>query len=115
MPHHGGILIRPTARGRNASEILEQARRKVADFLRRPSAQVCFTSGATEANAWALNALQFKPDQIRLVSAVEHPSVLAWGDAFLEVDSEGRVQLTFSGKRCSPTVDWPGQCHGRQQ
>ena len=83
----------PHSSGRNASEVLEQARRKVADFLRRPSAEVCFTSGATEANAWALNALKYKPDQIRLVSAVEHPSVLAWGDAFLEVDSEGRVLL----------------------
>ncbi|NOY26075.1 MAG: aminotransferase class V-fold PLP-dependent enzyme, partial [Oligoflexia bacterium] len=65
----------------------------------RPSAQVRFTSGATESNAWALRGLAAAArdrgmTQPRiLVSAVEHPSVLAWGTDRIPVSATGLVDL----------------------
>jgi cysteine desulfurase len=49
---------------------------------------VAFTSGATEANAWALTG-----SQRVLTSAVEHPSALAWATDLVPVDSRGVIDL----------------------
>lgn len=89
----------PHAAGRAAAAAVEQAREQVAAMVGRPARQVHFTSGATEANAWALRGLR-QAARARgviapriLASAVEHPSVRAWADLELPVDDAGRVDL----------------------
>jgi cysteine desulfurase len=77
----------PNAAGRRAAARLDLARRAVADSLGVPARAVRFTSGATEANAWALRGRRV------LASAVEHPSVRAWAGGTVPVDGEGRVRL----------------------
>ncbi len=76
--------------GRRARAILETAREEVAALAGVAPRLVTFTSGGTEANQMALNAVAV--DRV-LMSAVEHPSVLnAREDAtILPVDGAGCV------------------------
>lgn len=71
------------AEGRAARALVEQARRTIADALGAAREQVIFTSGGSEANALALQPglhPENQPPLTRLlVSAIEHPSVLAGG------------------------------------
>jgi cysteine desulfurase len=60
------------AEGRHARELVETAREQVAALVGASAAEVVFTSGATEANAWALSGW----DTIFL-SGIEHESVRA--------------------------------------
>jgi cysteine desulfurase len=60
------------AEGRRARDVVETAREQVAAVVGAKPAEVVFTSGATEANAWALSGW----DTIFL-SRIEHDSVLA--------------------------------------
>ncbi len=60
------------AEGRRARDVVETAREQVAALVGAKPAEVVFTSGATEANAWALSGW----DTIFL-SGIEHDSVLA--------------------------------------
>jgi cysteine desulfurase len=93
--------------GVRATREVERARVRIADALGAAPEEILFTSGASEANNWAVKGLFLKPatrviPRI-LVSAVEHPSVLEparWlHDAgfarltILPVDEEGRVRL----------------------
>jgi cysteine desulfurase len=77
--------------GRAARSLLESARRKLALRLAVTPDRVIFTSGGTEANHLAL--LGFPGP--RLVSGVEHPSVLAADPAAAHapVDGHGRLDL----------------------
>jgi cysteine desulfurase len=77
--------------GRRARARVEAARRALAERLAVAPDRVTFTSGGTEANHLALLGV----DGPRLVSAVEHPSVLdAVPDAArVPVDREGRIDL----------------------
>lgn len=78
--------------GRRARARLEEARAGIAAMGGDPGQGLIFTSGATEANALALN----QPGISRiLVSAVEHPAVLeaAPGAERLPVDANGIVVL----------------------
>ena len=75
------------AAGRAAAAAVDKARAQVAALVGWHREGVIFTGGATEANATALHFGRWK------VSAVEHPSVLAWSDHTLPVDDEGRVLL----------------------
>jgi cysteine desulfurase len=61
------------AEGRRARALIEEAREQVAALVGAEPAEVVFTSGATEANNWALAA---DWDTI-IVSGIEHDSVLA--------------------------------------
>lgn len=92
------------AEGRASRQLVERARSQVAALAGIDSANVIFTSGATEANALALSSgWSRKPGQPGterlLVSAIEHPSVLAGGrfgrDRIdtIPVDSHGVVDL----------------------
>jgi len=65
------------AEGRRARAIVESARREVAQAVAANSPAVVFTSGGTEANALALQPTA--AFERLLVSAIEHPSVLAGG------------------------------------
>jgi cysteine desulfurase len=65
------------AEGRAARRLIDEARRRTAALVGAEPANVVFTSGGTEANATALSPKG--PDDVLLVSTIEHPSVLAGG------------------------------------
>src|SRR3954469_15569085 len=70
--------------GRAARRLIEDARGYVAALVNADPRNVVFTSGGTEANALALTpaiacGADNAPRGLLLVSAVEHPSVLAGG------------------------------------
>ncbi|HWL47117.1 MAG TPA: aminotransferase class V-fold PLP-dependent enzyme, partial [Sphingomonadaceae bacterium] len=86
------------AEGRAARALIEQARADVAALVGAEAKTVIFTAGGTEANALALTPqIEAGADQAPrgglLVSAVEHPSVLAGGRfervELLPVDAQG--------------------------
>ncbi len=88
--------------GRAARAIMERARAQVAAAVGSEPRSVVFTSGGTEANVLALSPhlrASAGPVERLLVSAVEHPSVLAGGQFSPErieriaVDAAGRVDL----------------------
>ena len=85
------------AEGRAARHLIDEARRRVAVLVGAEPANVMFTSGGTEANATALSPRG--RDDMLLVSAIEHPSVLAGGrfaaDHVVQapVGSEGVIDL----------------------
>lgn len=69
--------------GREAAAALDRARGQVAGACGWLREEVFFTSGATEANNWLLREGRWA------VTAVEHPSVRAWGAVTLPVDEDG--------------------------
>ena len=89
--------------GRGARNLVEAARATVADAVRADARNVIFSSGGTEANVLALTPGLRRGDkppvQRLIVSAIEHPSVLAGGrfssDAveIAPVTSEGLIDL----------------------
>ncbi len=91
--------------GRRAREALDLARERTAEVLGARPADLIFTSGATEANALALWGTVLGGDPARrrvLLSAVEHPSLLATADRLvslgahverLPVGHDGRIDL----------------------
>jgi cysteine desulfurase len=97
------------AEGRAARAMVEAAREAVAGFVGAVPADVVFTSGGTEANAMALTPhLEWPAGRgctRLLVSAIEHPSVLAGGQfPYLQVEQipvspHGIVDLVALGSR----------------
>lgn len=94
------------AAGVRAAREVERARMRLADAIGAEPEEVIFTSGATEANNFALKGRCFAAGRGPfglVVSAVEHPSVLEparWLESagfarltVLPVDAEGRVRL----------------------
>ncbi|WP_422370305.1 cysteine desulfurase family protein [Hoeflea sp.] len=92
------------AEGRAARALVFRARETVASLAGVPASQVTFTSGATEAANHVLTPdfrMGRAPVQVSrlLVSAVEHPAVLAGGRfatdqiRVLGVDASGRLDL----------------------
>src|SRR5262245_58852027 len=66
--------------GRAARRLIEQAREQVAALVGAEPRGVVFTSGGTEANMLALEPASEETARDKLlVSAIEHPSVLAGG------------------------------------
>ena len=82
--------------GRKARKLMDDAREKLAFALGCLPQMLTFTSGGTEANTLALHGVG--AERI-LVSAVEHPSVLAAAKStgkqvdLIAVDQHGRVRL----------------------
>jgi len=96
------------AEGRAARRVVEEARERVALLVWAEPPNVIFTSGGTEANVLALapgDGPHGKRFDRLLVSAIEHPSVLAGGRfpaAMVEklpVSGEGLVDLAALGQR----------------
>jgi cysteine desulfurase len=94
------------APGQAARRALADARARVALFLGCQAAELVFTSGATEANHMAvlgvLAASQGTPRRRWLLSAVEHPGLLALAERLqaqgvpvdrIPVDAQGRLDL----------------------
>lgn len=86
------------AEGRAARQVVEKARAQVAALVGAEPRNVTFTSGATEANALALNG--FPGYERLLLSAIEHPSVKSGRGRFtcdkvseLPVDGRGVLDL----------------------
>lgn len=96
------------AEGRAVRRLIEAARESVAALVGAEPRNVVFTSGGTEANMLALAPVGAAdaavPDRL-LVSAVEHPSVLAGGRfpaaavEQLPVTREGRLDLAALERR----------------
>lgn len=89
--------------GSQAKQVLEEARQSVSDLIGAGAGDVFFTSGATEANNWAIkgvtDALQGKGKHI-ITSQAEHHSILmpckylekrGWEVSYLPVDSNGVI------------------------
>ena len=96
------------AEGRAARALIEHAREEVAALVGGAPRDVVFTSGGTEANALALTPNIGGNGPVRerlLVSAIEHPSVLAGGrfpaDAIerLPVETGGCIDLATLERR----------------
>ena len=80
--------------GRAARHLIEQAREQVAALVGAAPRNVVFTSGGTEANMSALVPTAAR-DRL-LVSAIEHPSVLAGGR--FTAESVERLPVTGRGE-----------------
>lgn len=96
------------AEGRAARALIEDAREKVAALVGAAPRDVVFTSGGTEANATALTPRAAGNGPVidrLLVSAIEHPSVLAGGRfpapavERLPVEKSGAIDLTALERR----------------
>ena len=84
--------------GRSAWQLVDQARRQVADLAGVPPTRVVFTSGATEANATVCRIL---PEA--LISAIEHDSVrTGHGGPTLPVSTDGQVDLAALDAELAP-------------
>ena len=76
--------------GRRARSILEQSRASIANFVNAANEDVIFTSGGTEANNLALLGCN-RPRKV--VSAVEHSSILNGGNHVIKVDKNGIIDF----------------------
>jgi cysteine desulfurase len=87
------------AEGRRARRLIEDARVAVARAVGAAPRNVVFTSGGTEANALALSpglrGAASQPVERLLVSAIEHPSVLAGGR--FAAEAVARIGVTRGG------------------
>src|SRR5262245_38883993 len=69
----GGNPASAHSTGRRARQVLESAREQVAELLNAGSAEIVFTSGATEANNLAIFGLAGEPPARIVASPIEHP------------------------------------------
>ena len=104
------------AEGRAARQVVEEARRRVAALVGAEPRNVIFTSGGTEANMLALSPAVGTGgaacDRL-LVSAIEHPSVLAGGRFRADrveqvpVTADGRIDLAALGNALAAPAGRP--------
>ena len=87
--------------GRAAAHAVAEARQAIATFLGAESAEVYFTSGATESNNIALRGLAFHRGRHLITSAIEHKSIL---DPAKQLEREG-VEVTILPVDSSGFVD----------
>jgi len=87
--------------GRAAEKALAKARAQIAKSINAEPNEIYFTSGATEANNWALNGIMEKSKCKRaLISSIEHPSILETAKSltargykieYIRVDKDGII------------------------
>jgi cysteine desulfurase len=103
------------AEGRAARRLNEDARAEVAALVGAEPKNVVFTSGGTEANMLALTpatASMSAPCRRLLVSAIEHPSVLAGGRfpasqvEQVPVTAAGQIDLSALSTRLAAGGGW---------
>lgn len=89
--------------GRQARQAIEEARAQVAACIEARPEEIVFTSGGTEADAWAvLGTVEARGGGHVVVSAVEHAAVLKPARALA---AQGRIRLTEIGVDRSGRVD----------
>lgn len=87
VTEYGNASSRSHGFGRRAAAAVEQAREQVAEAIGARYSELYFTSGATEANALAIQGIaRAAPGAHLVTTAIEHRSVL---DAFRRLESEG--------------------------
>lgn len=89
--------------GYAAREAVEKARATVAKIINADPDEIYFTSGATEANNWAIKGIVWaSPIKRVLVSAIEHPSIIKaarWLEQqgveveYIKVDENGIISI----------------------
>ena len=65
--------------GEHAFNLLEQARKQVADLIGRKQDEIFFTSGGTESDNWAIKGTAIEKHiygKHLITSSVEHPAVI---------------------------------------
>ena len=84
---------------------LERAREQVATAINAEPAEICFTSGGTESDNWALKGAAFATSGAKghiITTMIEHHAILhtaefledmGYAVTFLPVDEDGRVDL----------------------
>jgi cysteine desulfurase len=89
--------------GQDAREAVEDAREQVADLIGARADEIYFTSGATEADNWAIfgmAAASERKGKHFITSIIEHEAVIqpcealekrGWEVTYLPIDGEGRV------------------------
>jgi cysteine desulfurase len=89
--------------GRLARRVLEESRETVASFLGAAARELFFTSGGSESNNTAIRGVAFRTRERChvVVSAIEHPSVLATAEA---LRAEG-CEVSVIGCGASGVVD----------
>src|ERR1700681_3976076 len=98
--------------GRAVRRRIEEARENVAALVEAEPRNVVFTSGGTEANVMALSPFMvsgsgLEPRDCLVISAIEHPSVLAGGRfprnaiETVPVAADGRLDLSALGRLLS--------------
>lgn len=107
--------------GKSAKRLLNNARKQLAELLNVPESNVYFTSGATEANNWAIRSQAYtardKGKGNHLVAtAVEHSSVKkmlqyleteGFSVTYITPDAEGRITTeAFIDATTSQTIGW---------
>lgn len=73
--------------GRRAKAIIERARLQIAAAFGAESADIVFTSSATEAAALAMSGREL------VASNIEHDAVAAWAKCTLPTDTDGQVAV----------------------
>ena len=67
----------PHTIGREAKDLLEESRSRLAQSIGVPPQELMFTSGGSESNNTVLRQFLLKPEQLHIItSPIEHPSVL---------------------------------------
>ena len=98
--------------GKDAKNLLDRARKQVADCIGARKDQIIFTSGGSESNATVFfgiaNWMKENMKNVVVVSAIEHESVLKSAEAMcmkhgfdlhiLSVDSSGHIQCAALGR-----------------
>ncbi|WP_294969667.1 cysteine desulfurase family protein [uncultured Methanosphaera sp.] len=97
--------------GVDAKEVLEKARKQVADLINADPSEITFTSGGTESDNMVIKGIALKeiqksteenPRNHIITSAIEHPAVLKTCEflekfgfevTYLPVDEEGLISL----------------------
>ena len=107
--------------GKQAKQHLENARKSVRQLIDTHDGQIYFTSGATEANNWAIRSQAYRARELGygnhiVCSAIEHPSVMAVCNAlelegfsvsYVYPDAQGDITLgNFIAATTSQTTGW---------
>ncbi|MEO0233080.1 MAG: aminotransferase class V-fold PLP-dependent enzyme, partial [candidate division WOR-3 bacterium] len=87
--------------GSEVRKYVENARKKIADFINSSPEEIIFTSGGTEANNFAIKGIAFKKGKGHIItSKIEHLSVLepikylekkGFEVTYLDVDNYGTI------------------------
>ena len=104
------------AEGRAARRLIEDARDQVAALVGAEPRNVVFTSGGTEANMLALapaSGTHGKALERLLVSAIEHPSVLAGRAVCSRSSGAGAGHRRWADRPCRAGAG-PGRLQGPQ-